>query len=181
VGCARLALEERITLDSAKSLVTVLECHRAWSDAIRSVTGLTDLAEAGSSVDTESDAPLPGKVLHHDDPQKDRWGGLPERDGRAVSVELESVEGEIFYFSVIVQSTDGSELQPPVIFHLHPTYPKSVQPIRRIQNGQAVLRDWNAYGVFAIGVQVKTRSGQWTSLEVDLRDLKGLPERFLLR
>jgi hypothetical protein len=181
-GCARQFLEENVSLASATDLVMLLECHQAWSDAINTVIDTMHPEMTSVSVEPQSDMPPPpGPVLHEDDPQKDRWGGRSGRDGRAASIVLESVESDIFYFSVVVQSTDDSELTPPVIFHLHDSYPKSVQPIRRIHNGQAVLRDWNAYGVFAIGVQVKTGAGRWTSLEVDLRDLAELPKRFLKR
>ena len=94
---------------------------------------------------------------------------------------LESVERDLFYFSIVVESTDESPLEAPVIFQLHSSYPRSVITIRRIAAGQAVLQDWNAFGVFAIGVQVKTRTGVWTGLEVDSASLDGLPRRFLNR
>ena len=52
--------------------------------------------------------PEPGPILHKDDLQKGRWGGATERDGRAV---LESVDRDVFYFSLIVESVDGSPLR----------------------------------------------------------------------
>ncbi len=88
----------------------------------------------------------------------------------------------MFYFSVIVESTDGSELKPPIVFHMHETYPRSIVTIRRIIDGkQARLNDWQAYGVFAIGVQVKNAKGEWISLELDLARLSTVPTRFLDR
>lgn len=82
----------------------------------------------------------------------------------------------------MVESTDGCPLQAPVIVHVHPSYPRDVVTVRRITGGrQAVLSDWNAYGVFAIGVQVKNANGEWTRLEFDPSQLDGLPKRFLTR
>ena len=123
--------------------------------------------------------PEPGPILDFDDPQKGRWGGQSTRDGRAVRVVINSVERDIFFFSVIVEPTDWTPLAAPVVFHLHDSFPRSVVTIRRIENQQAILREWNAYGVFAIGVQVKDAAGQWISLETDLAEAPGLPKRFL--
>jgi hypothetical protein len=181
-GFGRQLLGENVNLALTPDLAILSECQEAWSDAIQTIIHETRPEMTSASVESEADSPPPpAPVRHPDDLQKDRWGGVPERDGRAASLVLESVESNIFYFSVEVRSTDGSELRPPVIFHLHDSYPKSVQHIKRIHEGKAVLTDWNAYGVFAIGVQVKTGSGQWTSLEVDLKDLPELPKRFLAR
>jgi hypothetical protein len=151
---------------------------------IRSVVGIEDEAPTSpiSAPETAKDRPPePGPIINRDDPQKGRWGGEPMRDGRQVSVTIESVERDIFYFSVFVQSTDGSPLASPVVFHLHDTFPRSIITIRRIENQQAALRSWNAYGVFTIGVQVKNVSGQWVSLEIDLANAPGIPKRFLSR
>ncbi len=87
-----------------------------------------------------------------------------------------------FYFSLVVESIDGSVLEAPVIFHLHNSFPRSVVSIRRIIDGtHAVLSEWNAYGVFSIGVQVRNANGRWISLELDLAKLPDLPKRFLSR
>lgn len=108
-------------------------------------------------------------VVHADDLQKQRWGGKARREGRAVRAVLESVEKDLFYFSLVVESIDGSPLVAPVVFHLHDTYPRSVVTIRKIVDEKyATLSDWNAGGVFAIGVQVKNAVGHWVSLEFDL-------------
>ncbi len=46
---------------------------------------------------------------------------------------------------------------------------------------EATLDQWNAYGVFAVGVQVRDAKGRWVSLELDLATLPNLPRRFLKR
>jgi hypothetical protein len=39
----------------------------------------------------------------------------------------------------------------------------------------------SAEGIYTVGVQVKNGSGAWTSLELDLATLPGLPKYFLSR
>src|SRR5438270_13150187 len=87
--------------------------------------------------------PKPGPVRNFDDPQKGRWGGESTRDGRQVRVVIDSVERDIFYFSVLVESIDSTPLAPPVVFHMHDSFPRSVITIKRIENQQAILREWN--------------------------------------
>lgn len=126
--------------------------------------------------------PEPPPIFDPSDPQKGRWGGQSEREGRRVRATLESVEKDIFYFGLTVESTDKSELKAPVVFHLHDSFPRNVIHVRRIvERRYAQLLEWNAYGVFCIGVQVLTGKGKWISLELDLKDLPGLPTRFLNR
>jgi hypothetical protein len=168
------------------------DAYRTWTRAIDhelqpTVSMPNAPASAGtapsfaSSVPSDQPPPAP-KVVHKDDPQLDRWGGQAERNGRALRASLASVEGETFYFGAIVESTDGSPLAGPVVFHLHDTYQPSIIPVTRIVDDRhAALRDLSSYGVFAIGAQVKDRSGSWTSLELNLAALPGLPKRFLDR
>lgn len=169
---------------TSADLAMLIEHHRAWTGAVDALLGSHDPA-SGTSPEASRDSdkpPAPGQVVHPDDPQKGRWGGKEERAGRKVHAVLESTEREVFYFSLVVESTDGSPLMAPVTFHLHHTYPRSVATIRRIIEGrQAVLSQWNAYGVFAVGVQVRDAKGKWVSLEIDLADLPNLPKRFLKR
>ncbi len=130
----------------------------------------------------EDQPPKPLPVRHTDDIQKDRWGGAEERDGRKLEARLGEVSSGEFDVDLTVRSTDGSNLQGPVIFHLHNTYPRSRIAIRAIHDENwARLEEVSSYGVFTVGVQVRDRSGRWTSLEVDLKGLTGLPERFLSR
>jgi hypothetical protein len=176
----------------------LLDCHDTWRRGIDDVIGIysplagpneptPEIRDTGlgndfglkSAVPPPAERlPQPGPIRHSDDPQKERWGGASSRDGRQVRVVINSVERDLFFFSVIVESTDWTPLVAPVIFHLHDSFPRSVVTIRRIENGQAVLREWNAYGVFAIGVQLKNATGQWISLEIDLANSQELPKRF---
>jgi hypothetical protein len=160
----------------------LLDTRSRWSDRIAALIRIDDESAPAGHVADSDHPPQPGPIIHPDDLQKGRWGGRAERDGRAVRAVLESVEREVFYFSVVVESTDRSVLQPPVVFHLHDSYPRSVVQVRQVNpQGQAKLSDWNAYGVFTIGVQVRNSMGNWISLELDLAKLAGLPKHFLDR
>jgi hypothetical protein len=184
VGFARLLLAESDQGPQAmEDLSLLLECQQLWSEAITDVIGTESSASEREKppADTEK-PPTPGPVIDPVDPQKGRWGGKDRSDGRAVWAVIESVERDVFYFSVIVESTDESVLEPPVVFHMHDTYRNNVVRIRRIINQkQARLSEWESYGVFAIGVQVKNSAGEWIALELDLANTKGLPKRFLAR
>ena len=183
-GFVSLVLDELDESSGRDDLTFLADRHRAWSQAIGEIVRAVHADDqlSDSHVPALDDPPSPGPIVDPDDPQKGRWGGESQRNGRSVRAVLESVERGVFYFSVIVESTDGTDLQGPVVFHMHETYPRSIVTIRHITDRrQAVLKDWSAYGVFAIGVQVKDSSGLWISLELDLARLSGLPGRFLSR
>ncbi len=119
------------------------------------------------------------EITNIDDPQRGRWGRRSRRGGRRLFVELLNTEGRIFQFNAVVESTDGSSLEGPVVFYLHDTYPKSVIWIRKIHEGRrAVLEEVTSYGVYTIGAQVKNAQGKWIGLEFNLAKLDDLPERF---
>jgi hypothetical protein len=164
----------------ADDLGFLQSCHSAWRRSIEDIVGPDVAVLEQTPIASSQRPPEPAPGPDPEDPQKGRWGGLDTRNGRRVHAVIESVERKIFYFSVIVESIDGSALEAPVIFHMHPTFQRRVVTIRHIIEGrQARLHEWNAYGVFAIGVQVKDANGNWVSLELDLAQLPGLPKRFL--
>jgi hypothetical protein len=183
VGFSKLVLVEcDPDVSATTDLRFLLDCRGAWHRSIDEIIGTDDLPFQAPPPAISDRPPAPGPVVHSDDPQKDRWGGLDTRSGRAARAVLESVERDIFYFSVTVEATDGSKLEPPIFFHLHDSYPRSVATIRRVIDGRiAKLSEWTATGVFAIGIQVRDAAGHWISLELDLAQLPSLPKRFLGR
>ncbi|MGJ7497839.1 SAV_2336 N-terminal domain-related protein [Variovorax sp. RT4R15] len=159
------------------------DLHRLLSSAVASVRAGRD-PRLPPTVDDPTVIPKPGPVLNAADLQQGRWGGAARRDGRVAEAVLCGVTKGIFYFDVAVDSTDGSALRGPVVFHLHDTYPKKTIHIRKIRDGtRAILQNVSSRGVYCIGIQVRKGDGTWTSLELDLRQLasRGLPERFLQR
>jgi hypothetical protein len=145
---------------------------KEWRERIDELLGRNEAEGA--------DDPLaPEPVLHLDDPQKARWGGLPERNGRRLEATLKDSDRDTFDVDLTVSSTDQSPLEGPVLFHLHDSFPRKTIYIRRIRDGKfAMLEEVNAYGPFAVGAQVKAADGRWVGLELDLVNLKGLPRRF---
>jgi hypothetical protein len=184
-GFARLVLEcVDIKSVEAQPLAALIQYRDRWKEEIAKFLahGEGDVNVASGPAFLSEDPPEPGPISHKDDPQRSRWGGKSERDGRIVRGVLESVESNVFYFTIVVESSDGSPLLGPVVFHLHDTFPRSKVSIKRIVEGRrAELKEWSAYGIFAVGVQVKDAKGTWTQLEFDLAKLAGLPARFLKR
>lgn len=121
-----------------------------------------------------------------DDPQSGRW--VPagqkdkrnERDGRKLSGRLVESYRDVFLFDLVVSATDDTTLVGPVVFHMHPTYPRSSYHIRKVRGGkEAVLEEVQAWGTYTVGAQVRKARRGWTALEYDLDDLPDLPKRFL--
>jgi hypothetical protein len=157
------------------------DLHRLLSSALAAVVAGRD-PRLPPTVGDPTVIPKPGPVLDINDLQKGRWGEDASRDGRSAEAVLCGVTKDVFYFDVVVESTDGTVLEGPVIFHLHDTYPKKTIHIRKIRDGaRAILQDVSSQGVYCIGVQVRRGDGTWTSLEFDLKRLasQGLPDRFL--
>lgn len=107
-----------------------------------------------------------------DDPQKGRWGGKAESNGRLLSAV---VRGKNWFKIVLkVQSVDPSTpLAGKVTFHLHDTFnpPKVTVPVK---HGVAKL-ELGAYGAFTVGAEA---DGGSTHLELDLADIVKAPPKF---
>jgi hypothetical protein len=137
------------------------------------------LAKASNAPASSNPRPAPAKVIHLDDPQKDRWGKRTSRSGRRLRISIQSKSGRHFTFDAIVESTDKSPLEGPVLFYLHDSYPDNVIPIRSIDGRKsATLENISSYGSYTIGAQVKTAKGEWIGLELDLAKTPSVPKRF---
>ncbi len=116
------------------------------------------------------------QIVDSDDPQKGRFGGSSERNGRKVSANVWQSTNSSRFFEVLirVESTDTSTpLNGPVYFYLHNTFRR---PIRIVQanNGFAEL-NLLSYGAFTVGVIVKDDG---TLLELDLSQDINFPKSF---
>jgi hypothetical protein len=115
--------------------------------------------------------PPPGQV-DRTDPQKGRFGGLPERNGRRLDVDVRpslSTLG-IYRIKLKVYSTDTiNPLNGEVLFFLHNTFERDVRSVP-VKDGVARL-DLLSYGAFTVGAIAD--NGE-TFLELDL----ALDERF---
>jgi hypothetical protein len=128
---------------------------------------------------TQKWPPAPPPGLDPDDPQKGRWGGKSEAGGVKLEAVLTEVRRHLFYFDLVLSSTDEAPLGGPARFHLHPTYRPSIVTIRKVRpNRTLVLEEVDAHGTFTVGAEVKRPDSKVVSVELDLADLPDLPRRF---
>lgn len=114
------------------------------------------------------------------DPNKGKFGGKAESNGRRLTARVTSVSGNSELFLIQAQVT-GSETAPlqdgtRVSFHLHPTFHHSIVQVD-VKNNKAAL-ERVAWGAFTIGVKIE---GESTSLELDLAELADAPALFRSR
>lgn len=171
-GMARV-IEEAVPQPDGVDLRRLLNAEKSWSGNIERLM----VAEGG---DAPERPPSPGPIVDTADPQRGRWGGLAERDGRRLLAKFTDTKSSwTFQVDLLVESSDGSELVGPVVFHLHHTFSSGAIHIRRVQEKRrCVLYDVRAWGAFTIGAQVRDRDGQWIGLELNLADLSELPRKF---
>jgi hypothetical protein len=123
---------------------------------------------------TKQESEEPSAKSDSEDPQRGRWGGQASRNNRTLWAKIEPVTGSTEYFHVHMQVESTSESDPlrgRVIFHLHPTFRKSVVE-QTVRNGIAAI-DRVAYGAFTVGAETDN-----APLELDLADVPGSPTEF---
>jgi hypothetical protein len=124
--------------------------------------------------------PVLGPITNPDDPQKGRFGGKKENNGRRLSAKVEPSKDDPGYYNVTiwVESTDPLRpLSGDVIFYLHDSFRPSVYTIKpdEFTDGKALDDEIVSYGAFTAGVV--TDNGQ-TLLELDLAEDKSFPKEF---
>jgi hypothetical protein len=126
--------------------------------------------------------PLPAlpPVTHPDDPQKDRFGGSPKRNGRTLKATVSKSFVPNFYnVSIWVESDDpgANPLNADVIFYLHDSFSPSVYriPPSEFKDNKAVDDEILSYGAFTVGAI--TDDGK-TMLELDLAEDSSFPKQF---
>lgn len=114
-----------------------------------------------------------------DDPQKGRFGGQPEANGRRLEAKVSGSRGvnsELFRIDLRVASTDPTKpaLSGPVKFFLHDTFDPDTYVVMA-DGGTASLSDVVAWGAFTVGVMCDDGK---TMLELDLSELSDAPKKF---
>lgn len=112
-------------------------------------------------------------ILDPDDPNKGRFGGSAQRNGRVLSATVREIEPEWFEIVMKVTSDSGAPLEGRVEFHLHDTFPRPVVNVPVVQ-GIASTKV-GAYGAFTVGAVV---DGGATLLELDLSQNPSYPKTF---
>ena len=114
-----------------------------------------------------------------EDPQKGRFGGKSEVNGRKLSAEVKESNIPNFYRVILtVESTSGNApLNTDVIFYIHDSFNPSVFTYKPSEfiGGKAIEDDILSYGAFTVGVI--TDNGK-TMLELDLSEDKKFPKQF---
>ncbi len=134
----------------------------------------------GSVITSNQDQPTKSlktkpSVSWDDDPHKGYFGGSPTNSNgtRHLSVKCFSPSKGIYPLELKVESIGPDPLKGKVIFHVHPTFPRSKYEVEA-HNGEAILK-LKAYGAFTVGVECDDKK---TRLELDLAEQEELPEKF---
>ncbi|WAC49777.1 hypothetical protein OVA03_07720 [Asticcacaulis sp. SL142] len=119
-----------------------------------------------------------GDLIGSTDPNKGRFGGRSEANGRRVKALIFPTDDREWYeVEVLVESLDGTaSMTGNVEFHLHPTYPSRIIEVQAEQ-GKARLKvpAWGAFTVGVVADEGKTR------LELDLSTAQGATTGFTAR
>ena len=118
------------------------------------------------------------RPMDANDPNKGRFGGLPESDGRRLTATIEPIAGpksSLCLVKIRVVSTDPARpLTGKVKLYLHPTFGQWWSNEIEVKGGVAemIIR---SYGAFTIGAEADEGK---TRLELDLMDVPGGTKRF---
>lgn len=112
------------------------------------------------------------EIIDPEDPQRGRWGGESQRDGREVTAKVRAQSADWFEVRLRVRSIDGASLEGKVEFHLHDSFDPDVEEVSA-ENGEAKLTLHTA-GAFTVGVLLE----DGTTLELDLASLTDAPQKF---
>jgi hypothetical protein len=111
-----------------------------------------------------------------DDPQKGKWGKIPENNFRKLSANIGPSRWPGFY-SVDLKVESTNPLLPlagVVKFHLHDTF-NNPDPVIAVRDGIAALLLIKVYGGFTAGAEADDGK---TKLELDLAELPDVPQNF---
>jgi SIR2-like domain/prokaryotic YEATS domain len=122
-------------------------------------------------------APIRRRLEHDpDDPQKGRWEGKSERNGRMLSAEVKRTDDSDWFLvklKVEPSTTRSKPLTGRVTFYLHPTFTPDKVTIYA-KDGRAEYEVYS-YGAFTVGAVADNGK---TKLELDLSTLAEAPPKF---
>ena len=144
----------------------ISKIDRYLNNTQQAVTAQVENGPRNTPVDHTAASPVnadAGHPLVPDDPQKNQWGGKPERDGRIMTATVKGIAYHSYQITITVTSTDPNKpLTGNVRFHLHNTF-RNQNPLVPVVDGKAVL-SLVAVGSFTVGAE--TDDG--VKLEYDL-------------
>jgi hypothetical protein len=135
-------------------------------------TGGTGGKKAVEEIKESKQESGPGYVA--DDPQKNQWGGKSRAGNRELKARVTAISERLYRVELEVITTSSfNPLTGKVRFHLHPTFPNSVQDVEAV-NGKAALT-LISYGSFTVGAEADNGN---TKLELDLEKVDGVSDEF---
>jgi hypothetical protein len=174
-------VEEKNQIEKKQELQTIenrVLAEKAEHSALREAS----FEPATSDIGFGDMKPKIGPVTVKDDPQKGRFGGKSENNGKALKASVEKSKIPEFYnVTIWVESTDQTKpLNSDVIFYLHDSFRPAVYTIKpdEFVQGKAIDDEILSYGAFTVGAV--TDNGE-TLLELDLADETGFPPAFRRR
>jgi hypothetical protein len=117
------------------------------------------------------------KVTDKTDLQKNRWGGVAEKDGFWLDADVEKqfIPG---LFSLMLKVSCTSKEKTMVAFFLHDTFPKEIVFVNTDESGIAKL-ELTTYEAFTVGAYLfDSKTGTYIDLELDLNTVPGYPKNF---
>lgn len=172
-------LGKKQALDAVEKDIVDLTMRNLVTQVTNAVAFADDAGKARALAAQSWMPAAPAKV--DDDPQKLRFGGKSDVNGRKLSATvtpLKSDDSELFRINLSVESTDPAKpLDDAVKFFLHHTFDPSTCVVLP-KKGVAALNEVISWGAFTVGVMT---DGGKTELELDLALLTGAPAKFRSR
>ena len=178
----RLNEENKEIAEQKESVEKIVERQNQFNNILAGEEESNAFQDADNTIVIESTAkPKIGQITVPDDPQKGRFGGERERNGRKLfaDVDRSPIPG-LYRVKLWVESTDQNRpLDADVVYYLHNTFRPSVFTIKvaEFQDGKAEVEPKTAWGAFTVGVV--TDNGD-TLLEYDLATDSQFPSAFRL-
>ena len=174
-------VEEKNEMEKTQELQTIE--NRVLAEKDESSALLTaSLEPANKKNAARHIKPQIGPITVKNDPQKGRFRGKSENNGRALKASvIESSIPEFYNVTIWVESTDANKpLNSDVIVYLHDSFRPAVYSIKpdEFREGKAMDDAILSYGAFTVGAV--TDNGE-TLLELDLANDVGFPPEFRRR
>lgn len=120
-------------------------------------------------------------IIDRDDPQKGRWGGKSQRNGRRLTALVRKTSSRNWFkLTIKVEALRGSpDITDPVWFHLHDSFPRAHVRADK-QTPRMAEFEIEAYGAFTVGAEIRGEAirGQPSVLELGLCKLRRAPSEF---
>jgi hypothetical protein len=180
IGKDGIELTEKIKdlenkINESKANVTFLTDNVLDNTIAKPKKNNDTIKSSEESIEGQVELTLEKDVLDIDDPNKGKYGGQKESNGRKASATIKKINNSAYYnVAILIESTNISKpLTGIVHLKLHPTY----IPIDRTVNVVQGIAELNiiSYGTFTVGIIADDGK---TMLELDLAHEEGADDNF---